>query len=209
VTALLLAACTTPTEGLFTTEGFGHFNAKSIDFSLGGDSGLRSSELMQIIDLTTNALPVTATGAAAGIGKDDFYEVEVVASGTPTVLCVNGGLNLPPGQNPVDVTLAGSGSLDQTGGTGKYLFTATTGNLSESDIEAILTPFPCQNRNWTASVDWIDWQSATVNLYLLDGPDGQRVDPENPVDTEIFECTTLRSDPANAGDPSISCKLIN
>lgn len=182
-TALLLAACTTPTDGLLATQGFGHFNAKSVSFDLGsGGSSLRTMG----IDTETNAPLVLVSGSAAGLGKDG-HTVEVTASGTPLVLCRNGGAseNPAPGQNPVTVVGGESGDVVPSSKGGKFIFLDVASTIDPADIEALLSnPFPCANDNWTASLDFVFWDY--VRIDLIEDATGIIAD------TLEYECVTTR-----------------
>lgn len=187
----LLAACTTPTDGLLGSQGFGHFNAKSVNIDLGdGTSGFTA----QVIAPTTTAPLVLASGMVAGQGSDT-YEVRVTASGVPIASCRNGGQNRPPGQNPVSVTGLGDSDLTPTTKKGRLAFENVASTISTQALIDLFTPFPCPNENWTAFLDFVFWDY--VKLDLIEKATG------NIVDTLEYSCTTLR-DPT----PSMTCSPL-
>jgi hypothetical protein len=177
VTALILAACTTtPTDALLASQGFGHFNANSISFDLGG--GGSSSILTQVVDPTTGAKPVVASGIAQGIGSD-IYTVRISASGDPLVTCTNQGGTQAPGQNPA-VTVLGDTAIggDPSNRKGKYEFLVGEDSIDPLDI---ISSTACPNDNWTARLDFIFWTDIELSL----------VDPNGLItDTEYYTCDT-------------------
>lgn len=158
-TALLLAACTTPTDGLLATQGFGHFNAKSVNISF--DSG-GSSLLAQSVVVGPGVQTIFVNGIAQGIGNDD-YRVDLLAEGNAEVTCTNQGGNEAPGQNPAVATLS-QGDLDPTPKSdrnGRYVFDVNNGDQIQTLSFAVS---PCPNDNWEARLDFVDWNKVTLLL---------------------------------------------
>ena len=182
ILALLLAACTS-TEALLATQGFGHFNAKSVTIDIGSGSG-GGSLVTQIVDPSTGALPVNATGIAQGIGSE-VYNLRLTATGDPLVSCTNQGGNQAPGQNPAVTVLDDSAvGGDPSNRNGKYEFDVA----NAIDPLAIVSATACPNDNWTARLDFIFWTEVWLELENSEGF----------VTDEIhFDCTTTLT--------SISC----
>lgn len=180
VAALLLAACTTaPTDGLLATQGFGHFNAKSIqiDRSDGGFAGLR--EMAAVVG--EGVVPIQASGFASGVGSDTHLVV-FEASGLPLVTCTNQGGNEAPGQNPA-VGTANLGDLEPTSNKKNGRFTFAVNN-DDAIGDITLDPGACPNENWSASLDFIEWTDVVLTLEELD---------TGAVNRLTYECVTEQS----------------
>ncbi len=106
-----------------------------------------------------NGLTLTASGALAGLGNGDIL-ITLHAEGEAFSLCTNpSGANMPPGQNPADVTVSGAQSIpEEEVKNGTVRFSVTT--------EAPDSPIPgapgCPNPNWSQDILDIDFTSATI-----------------------------------------------
>lgn len=193
----LLTACQTSDSDLLATQGFGHFNAKSIDTSL--DDSSPPPQPGALRTQSSHLLPgVSAEGIVRGLGSD-AYVVSITAFGVPLSTCTNQGGNQAPGQNPA---FAATGD-DNVGGdpsnrNGRYEFDATTYGI---DPASIPTEGTCPNSNWSADVYWIDWNEIVLELQFVED-DGNL----SPVETLTYTCETLQPS-AQEPEGSISCSL--
>lgn len=122
---------------------------------------------------------LVANGKITGLGNQDVI-VHLDASGFPLVTCTNQGGNQAPGQNPPKVSAGGQQALlgdDPSKTFGKYLFGVETENPTELDA----VEYGCPNDNWTASIDFVFWDEATISIKDLDG---------NELLTQDYTCTT-------------------
>ena len=105
---------------------------------------------------------LNASGALAGLGNFNTF-VQLDASGVPDVTCTSPGGNESPGQNPGSVNVSGgqfipTTSLDKNG---NVPFSVTT-----SEPAAITgKQGGCPNNNWTATINSIDFSTATIIVY--------------------------------------------
>jgi hypothetical protein len=112
------------------------------------------------ITFTDNGLTLTAQGTLAGLGSADATIV-LDASGSELGNCVNAGHRIPPGKNPVDVTLSGtSGALTETK-NGRYTFSVTTAAPSSPSW----SDFGCPSAQWTAQLNDVAFSDAVLSVY--------------------------------------------
>jgi hypothetical protein len=109
---------------------------------------------------TDEGTTLSASGALAGLGNKDVT-ITLTATGTASsITCTNKGGKVAPGQNKPRVTTIGQQSIPVT--------EIKNGNVS-FDLETA-QPFVtakqagCPNNNWTATVDDVDFTSATITV---------------------------------------------
>jgi hypothetical protein len=100
------------------------------------------------------------TGKVAGLGGTTF-EITLEATGTAAVDCRNHGGNVAPGQR-TSVTATGTSGPLETPRNGHYEFTVTTVTPTVPDVPT------CPNPNWTAEVTDVEFDSATLRLFVDD-----------------------------------------
>jgi hypothetical protein len=117
----------------------------------------------------TTPTTLTASGSLVGLGNYNTF-VQLDASGVPDVTCTSPGGNKAPGQNPGSVNVSGgqfipTTSLDKNG---NVAFSVTT------NPPAAITGKQggCPNNNWTATINSIDFSSATISVYQDINGDG-------------------------------------
>jgi hypothetical protein len=183
-TALLAAILITST--VFA----GSIKLSRVTFSLGTDTttdsgGFTAMSTMETSGETTSSPTLGTQGTMTGLGEQDV-RVVLVASGLPVVSCTNLGSNMAPGQNPSKVTAFGEIPLTgdvSTTNNGRYLFGVQTEQLTELDPIV----YGCPNENWTASIDFVFWEIATIKV--LDAQNEEVV-----LFTQDYTCaTTLNS----------------
>lgn len=159
------------------------------------------------VRITFKLSSLIADVTAWGIGRTDWI-YELKASGTASVICTNNGTNDVPGQSSPHVDGTGSTAVpkEQISKNGKVVFSITA--KPDEEINPII-PWDkggCPNPNWTARVDFVYWEQATVS----------RIDPftNTVVESLEFQCVTTRTGPT--GDPNstfddgtVSCTRIN
>lgn len=106
-----------------------------------------------------------ADGYLTGLGNQDV-EVELTATGIPAITCTNYGGNQVPGQSYPKISASGNQTLqddDQRSKNGKSQF------FVETDETGVLTwnEAGCPNSNWSATIDFVYWTEATINVYDL------------------------------------------
>ncbi len=104
-----------------------------------------------------------SNGTVSGIGNTDVTMV-LDASGTPVVVCINGGGNEVPGQSSPKVSAEGSQNLlgnDPLRKNGKSPFGV------ETQPPAPLTwqQAGCPNSNWTAEITFVYWTNASISVF--------------------------------------------
>src|SRR5262245_51676144 len=139
----------------------------------------------------TTSIPVTCNGVLAGLGNDDL-NLHLSVSGFALYQCQNGGGNIAPGQNRVQVGPA-------TSDTAIPASAIKNGNLSFTTNPATLTTAPtvsgaaagCPNNNWTGVNPALTLTSISLGI-------------EQPPGTTIFTCTA--SHPNGLTSPTaLSC----
>lgn len=108
---------------------------------------------------TDNGTTVTAAGKIAGVGNQDVTFV-LTASGSATVICTNPGGNVAPGQTQ-QVTTSGTTTITPTK-NGNVVFSVTT---QEPPQPTDATDAGCPNDKWTASIQDVDFSSATLEVF--------------------------------------------
>ena len=149
-----------------------------------------------------------ANVTATGLGSSDYVFV-LTATGFASATCTNQGGNAAPGQNYPHVDAVGQ-TLVPDGDTpvtknGKAVFP-----IEAIPDEEIVQQIPwdvagCPNSNWTAVVDFVYWQFATITAYNISS--GAIAAQYN------YQCTTTRTGPNNTpstfDDGTVSCTSIN
>jgi hypothetical protein len=137
-----------------------------------------------------------SNGDLTGLGNQDV-EVILSAIGVPAITCTNYGGNQVPGQSYPKVSASGTQTLhddDQRSKNGKSPF------YVETDEPQTLTwdEAGCPNSNWSASIDFVFWTEATINVYEV-------VNGENTgvlLASQDYTCVTTR-------DPdTVSCTPV-
>ena len=107
-----------------------------------------------------------AKGTLTGLGETDVAVV-LDASGIPVVTCTNLGGYQAPGQNPPKVSAAGDESLDGSDPVrknGKSPFGVETNDPPPFESGSA---GGCPNDNWTATIDFVYWTTATITVKSL------------------------------------------
>ena len=92
-------------------------------------------------------------------------KVVLDASGIPAVTCTNQGSNPAPGQNPPSLAATGAQFLQERTKNGKSPF-----DVKASPPETLPgSQGGCPNDNWTAHIDFVFWDEATITVFSLDG----------------------------------------
>ena len=148
----------------------GAIKFSNVTFSLGtgtsGDSGgLMAMVASDASSEASSAPSLIAQGTMTGLGEQDV-RVVLEASGLPDVTCTNQGGNQSPGQNPPKISISGEQLLfgfDLTRKNGKSPFGV------ETDAPPVLdaVEFGCPNENWSARIDFIHWEQATIRVLDL------------------------------------------
>ena len=110
---------------------------------------------------TDNGVTLTTSGALAGLGNEDVT-ITVDAVGTATsITCTNKGGNMAPGQNRPRTATTGQTTIPaRKVKNGNVSFSVTTqapGTLSGKEAG-------CPNKNWTGTINDVDFTSATVTV---------------------------------------------
>jgi hypothetical protein len=103
------------------------------------------------------------SGELAGLGMEALT-VDLTATGNPTATCHNPGNdeNLPPGQNPAEVTVSGTVTIQPDA-------ISKNGNAAFA-VEAVLPSATvagapeCPNPNWIETITDIAYTSATITV---------------------------------------------
>lgn len=146
------------------------------------------------------------TGFATGLGKTD-WRIELDASGTAAVTCINNGSNPAPGQSSPKIEGKGTQDIPSTQVTknGKAYFTVEA--VPPEELNPIISwdAGGCPNSNWTAMISFVFWNHAFVYV----------IDPATGLVAATFEynCVTTRtgpnSTPSTFDDGTVSCTQIN
>ena len=126
---------------------------------------------------------ITAHSTLTGLGNNDV-KVTLDATGTPVVICTNFGGNSSPGQNPSKIDASGSVLIDGAD--------ITRNGTAAFSVKAEESPFVdaiaggCPNNNWSAAVDFVFWETATIKVWDSSGAN---------ILTENFTCVTTRTGP--------------
>lgn len=115
------------------------------------------------VTCTQSGLAVSCEGKISGLGNDT-YTVSVSATGPATSTCTSPGGNEAPGQQPANVTSAGSTSItpDDSDTSGNYGFAVQGGTPPNPSAKAA----GCPNNNWKAKITSVDYTTATVTVRL-------------------------------------------
>ena len=162
---------------------------------------------IKLSEVTFSLGSLISKGFASGLGSTDWVLV-LDAEGHAGVICTNNGGNDVPGQSYPHVdgsgisTLPGSDPLRKNGKS-PYAVTA------KSEFETIqYIPWDeggCPNSNWTAKIDFIYWDFATINVY-----DPLDTSFSAPVATYKYQCVTTYTGPNSTAttfdDGTVSCK---
>jgi len=142
------------------------------------------------------------SGIASGLGSTD-WKLELDAGGRASVICTNNGNNDVPGQSSPHVDGKGAQALpgdSQLRKNGRSPFSVTAKPQEEIDPIISWDAGGCPNPNWTARIDFVYWDSATI---LVIDPITNAV-----VTTYKYTCVTTRV-PQNDGytfdDGTVSC----
>lgn len=181
----------------------GYIKFSNVTFSLGDGtlstlSGQQSMSLFVTESGQTFVPTLNADGDLTGLGNQNVI-VELIAQGIPVITCTNYGGNQVPGQSYPKISTSGDQTLQNDGNdnrnkNGKTPFYVETGELPALTWEDA----GCPNSNWSASIDFVFWTDATINVYeLLDsGEQG------NLLASQEYTCVTTRY-PA-----SVSCTPV-
>lgn len=109
---------------------------------------------------TDEGTTLSASGALAGLGNKDVT-ITLTATGTADdITCTNKGGNVAPGQNKPKVTTLGQTSIPVTEiKNGNVAFEVETAEPFVTAKQA-----GCPNNNWTATVNDVDFTSATITV---------------------------------------------
>jgi len=147
-----------------------------------------------------------STGYAGGLGNTDWVLV-LDGTGHAGVICTNNGENDVPGQSSPHVEGRGVDIVNgndplKKNGKSPYEVIAKSGYEESQFIS--WEDGGCPNSNWTAKIDFVYWDTATINAY-----DPTDTDFLNPVATYEFECVTTRTGPngtdSTFDDGTVSC----
>jgi len=144
-------------------------------------------------------------GLAYGLGGTDWL-VEVEASGYASVICTNHGSNDVPGQSSPHVDSSGTDVLQSDSPfvkKGKSPFTVIAVPEEELDPHISWDAGGCPNPNWTARIDFVYWETATISVK----------DPitRETIKTFNYNCTTTRIPQADGytfDDGTVSCTEV-
>jgi hypothetical protein len=129
-----------------------------------------------------------ASGFVVRLGPTDVI-VDLEASGQPAVTCTNQGSNPAPGQNPPSISASGAQALQERTKNGKAPF-----DVEVSPPETVPgLQGGCPNNNWTAHIDFVFWDHATLTVKTLAGDELFKQD---------YVCTTTRF------PPTVSCTPV-
>lgn len=138
---LVLVALLFTVLGASTVLARGNIRLGNVEFSLGS---------------------LIAKGDLTGLANQSI-KINLEASGFPLVTCTSPGGNSAPGQSYPKVSASGQQILDgddRVTKNGKSLFAV------ETDDPPNLNPteYGCPNENWTAEIDFVYWEGATISV---------------------------------------------
>lgn len=195
----LLVACTSPGgEDSLATEGGGHFlkrNSTTTLESFGG-SNLVANEQSLTSQFHKPYFVLTTGGSAAGVKTDS--SVVWAPTGFYSVVCINPGGNIAPGQPlvlPIDIATSQFLNPSKNGRADYSIPAGIQGILDDPDPNGEVD---CPNGNWSAHVDTFFWTGGDEILFDGSGVEADRrtkvcqdidgnavSDPSKP-----FTCTT-------------------
>ena len=145
-------------------------------------------------------------GFASGLGSTDWVLV-LDGDGYAGVICTNNGTNDVPGQSFPHVvgsgiqTLSGNDALRKNG---KSPYVVTAKSAYEETQYITWEEGGCPNSNWTARIEFIFWDSATINVY-----DPSDTGFSTPVATYEFACVTTYTGPNTTGDTTFDDGIVS
>lgn len=158
---------------------------------------------VKLSGVSFNLASLISKGFASGLGSTDWI-LELNASGHAGVICTNNGNNDVPGQSSPHVDGKGTQALpgsSQLRKNGRSPFNVEA--KPDVEINPIISwsEGGCPNPNWTARVDFVYWDGATI---LVKDPITQAV-----VATYKYACSTTKtgsnSTPSTFDDGTVSC----
>jgi len=145
-------------------------------------------------------------GFASGLGSTDWV-LKLDGSGHASVICTNYGSNDVPGQSSPHVDGKGTQALpgdSQLRKNGKSPFSVTAKPDEEINPSLSWDAGGCPNPNWTARIDFVYWDFATIGVYYPSDTSFS-----NPVAIYKYQCVTTRtgpnSTPSTFDDGTVSC----
>jgi hypothetical protein len=105
-----------------------------------------------------------AEGTLTGLGNSETTRVVLDASGPADITCTNPGKNAVPGHSSPRLSASGKQDLGGINGlikNGKSPFNVETDDPITVDWKA----GGCPNSSWTAYVDFIYWEQATLSVF--------------------------------------------
>jgi len=165
------------------------------------------------VDFTLGSL--IADGTGSGLGNTDWVVV-LNGSGHAGVICTNNGENDVPGQSFPHVVGSGVQVLfgdSHLRDNGKQQYEVVAKSEYEGPDAKTLTWYEggCPNSNWTARIDFVYWDFATLYAF-----DPANYDPDN-INYSLaevryeFQCVTTYTGPSGEPDNTfddgfVSCK---
>ena len=147
-----------------------------------------------------------SNGFASGLGNTDWVLI-MDAVGHAGVTCTNNGGNDVPGQSYPHVDGSGVTTLpgnDPLRKNGRSPYSVTAKSEFEETQYIPWDEGGCPNSNWTAHIDFVYWDSATINVY-----DPLDTSFSTSVATYEFQCVTTYTGPNTTAttfdDGTVSC----